>query len=138
VSVENQAAADERTPDLLATPAAVRFLSCEPLLGPINDPWKHCRLGYQDLHWLIAGCESGPGARPCDVAWFRSLRDQCAAAGVPFFLKQAGQLPYIEGVGVDPADPITMGHGSRRKPGRVIELPYLDGVQHAELPTVKS
>lgn len=87
VSVEDQARADERVSDLLATPAAVRFLSCEPLLGEIAfDP---CDLARIDL--LIMGGESGPGARPMHPGWARSLRDQCAiAAGVPFFFKQWG------------------------------------------------
>ncbi len=86
-SVEDQRAADERIPHLLATPAAVRFLSCEPCLGPIDltrflsyvfgDPRLEAR-----LHWVIVGGESGPRARPMDVAWARSLRDQCAAANV--------------------------------------------------------
>ena len=76
------------------------------------------------VDWVIAGCESGPGARPCDVAWQRSLRDQCAAASVPFWLKQAS----------DDIAEITTGPGSKRKPGGVIELPYLDGVQHAAFP----
>lgn len=121
VSVENQAAADERIPELLATPAAVRFLSCEPLIGPVDlKGWK--------LHLVISGCESGPGARPCDVAWLRSLRDQCASAGVPYFLKQARESPDTMN-----AD-ITDGPGSKRKAGGVIELPYLDGVQHAAFP----
>ncbi|HKP08330.1 MAG TPA: phage Gp37/Gp68 family protein [Microbacterium sp.] len=97
VSAENQDTLDERWPDLLACPAVVRWFSCEPLLGDID--LKHmladaaCKAGSL---WLVAGCESGPGARPCDVAWLRSLRDQCAAAGVPFFLKQAVSTnPYV-------------------------------------------
>lgn len=102
VSVEDQVRADERIPDLLATPAAVRFLSCEPLLGPVDldcpriDWMEHPegngirgdRLCYD---WVICGGESGPGARPMHPDWARSLRDQCAAAGVPFFFKQWGE-----------------------------------------------
>lgn len=95
------------------------------------------RARAESIGWLVCGCESGPGARPCSVEWLRSLRDQCAAAGVPFFLKQARQLPYIEGVGIDPSDPIACGPGSRRKHHGVIELPYLDGVQHAAFPEVQ-
>lgn len=128
VSVENQDAADERIPELLATPAAVRFLSCEPLLGPVVVPRHDQSMGpsYSPLDWVIAGCESGPGARPCDVAWLRSLRDQCVAAAVPFFLKQACSF----------GSTIEASRRSRRKPGGVIELPYLDGVQHKALPEV--
>jgi protein gp37 len=105
-SVEDQAAADERIPHLLQIPAKVRFLSCEPLIGPVDlkPQWLHEHPGTLHLgpghypgpaiHWVIAGGESGPGARPCDVAWLRSLRDQCAAAGVPYFLKQLGSRPH--------------------------------------------
>lgn len=147
VSVENQDAADERIPELLETPAAVRFLSCEPLLGSVDiseyfdpcsvpcgeDPWP-------PLDWVIAGCESGPGARPCAVAWLRSLRDQCAAARVPFFLKQAvgciepGKADERGRVLVPARESVAAGDGSRRKPRGVIELPYLDGAQHAAFP----
>lgn len=102
VSVENQETADERIPLLLQTPAAVRFVSAEPLLGPVNiKKWvecctcapdgEHCdSCLYGSLDWAIVGGESGPGARPCDVAWIRSIKDQCKAAGVPVFIKQLG------------------------------------------------
>ena len=117
VSTERQQEADQRIPDLLQTPAAVRFISAEPLLGPIrlnsihvpekaerhDGPWSLCwdaLTGFRatspysgtdnnsKLDWVIVGGESGPGARPMDVAWARSLRDQCSAAGVSFFMKQ--------------------------------------------------
>jgi len=101
VSVENQATADERIPELLKIPAAVRFLSCEPLLGPVSlSPYVNAAGGVTASHgidcdWVIAGGESGPNARPCHPDWVRSLRDQCQAAGVPFFFKQWGELvPY--------------------------------------------
>jgi protein gp37 len=91
VSVENQAAADERIPHLLQTPAAIRFLSCEPLLGPV-EIHRYAMGGLiTTLDWVIVGGESGPGARPVHPDWARSLRDQCAAAGVPFFFKQWGE-----------------------------------------------
>lgn len=86
-SVEDQARADERIPHLLATPAAVRWLSCEPLLS-------HVLIGFdwlRNLDWIVVGGESGPGARPMHPDWARSLRDQCAAAGVPFLFKQWGE-----------------------------------------------
>ena len=92
-SVENQAAADERIPHLLRCQPAVCFLSLEPLLGPVdlslwvNDGNVDCSA---PIHWVIVGGESGPKARPCDIAWIRSIRDQCAAAGVPCFVKQLG------------------------------------------------
>lgn len=163
VSVENQEAADERIPHLLATPAAVRILSCEPLLGPLDltdrlGVWTSCpecgrnvpvdedgcctMCGEDAVHygvdWVIAGCESGPGARPCDVAWLRSLRDQCMAVSGPFFLKQAaecndGYFWEVE-VGGDDYCSVHAGPGSKRKASGVIGSPYLDGVQHLEFP----
>ena len=99
VSVEDQATADERIPLLLRTPAAVRFLSCEPLLGPISfeglfanpaNP-RDGTNALEEIDWLIAGGESGPSARPSHPDWFRDLRDQCQAVGVPFFFKQWGE-----------------------------------------------
>jgi protein gp37 len=87
VSVENQHFADERIPLLLQTPAAVRFLSCEPLLEGL-DLAKH-RPGANQL-WVIVGGESGAGARPCNVRWVRSIVRQCQQAGVPVFVKQLG------------------------------------------------
>lgn len=95
VSVEDQATADERIPLLLQTPAAVRFVSYEPALGPVDfTNWlgeDHDSYAMIDgLNWLIAGGESGPKARPADIAWFRSARDQCRAANVAFFMKQLG------------------------------------------------
>ena len=83
VSIENSYWS-RRTEALRDVPAAVRFLSCEPLLGPLNN------LDLTDIHWVIAGGESGPGARRPKPEWFRSLRDQCAAARVGFFFKQWG------------------------------------------------
>ncbi len=100
VSVENQRFADERIPLLLQTPAAVRFLSCEPLLEGL-DLAKH-RPGANQL-WVIVGGESGPGARPCDVRWVRSIVRQCQEADVPVFVKQLG--PWLRTVGEQPAGP---------------------------------
>lgn len=86
VSVEDQKRAELRIPALLGAPASVRFLSCEPLLGPVN-----LHLGdTPGIDWVIVGGESGPGARPMQPDWARSLRDQCGAAGVPFHFKQWG------------------------------------------------
>lgn len=100
-SVENQAAADERIPVLLTIPVAVRFLSCEPLLGLVNlfndgDPHpiqtpRGVVLPPGALHWVICGGESGPNARPMHPDWARSLRDQCVGAGVAFHFKQWGE-----------------------------------------------
>lgn len=101
VSVEDQRAADERIPLLLQTPAAVRFLSCEPLLGRIElsdvSGWRDAarwlgrmNLGPDAISWVIAGGESGQHFRAMNPDWARSLRDQCQAAGVAFHFKQIG------------------------------------------------
>ncbi len=76
-----------RVADLLHCPAAVRFLSVEPLIGAV-DLSQH--LGTGGLHWVIVGGESGPGHRPMDLDWARAVRDDCARANVPFFYKQEG------------------------------------------------
>jgi protein gp37 len=93
-SCENQSTADERIPHLMGTPAAVRFLSCEPLLGPIRladvPQTMHPRDCAGPLGWVIVGGESGPKARPMHSYWVRLLRDECTGAGVPFFFKQWG------------------------------------------------
>lgn len=103
VSIEDQATADERIPLLLQTPAAKRFVSYEPALGPVDfRPWltSEGECIYVDgrpdrgLDWVIAGGESGPGARPPHPDWFRSVRYQCVAAGVPFFFKQWGAFQW--------------------------------------------
>lgn len=109
VSVENQQWADIRIPALMETAAATRFLSCEPLLGPVDlSRWLGVEYGEtaeiwipemfaalndrvgpaSGLHWVIAGAESGRGARPMELDWVRTLRDQCEAAGTAFFFKQ--------------------------------------------------
>lgn len=83
VSVENSDAA-YRIAHLAQTPAAVKFLSCEPLLGPLS------RIDLTNIDWVIAGGESGAGARPVHIDWARGIRDTAVAAGVPFFFKQWG------------------------------------------------
>ena len=83
VTAENQARADERIPILLGIPAAVRFVSVEPMLGPVDlTPW------LPRLDWVIAGPETGPAARTCDPAWIDHLAAHCTAANVPFFDKR--------------------------------------------------
>lgn len=101
-TVEDQQRAEERIPELLNIPARVRFLSCEPLLERINIQWEfdydhHGETRQSEnipegIHWVIAGGESGPGFRPFNPDWARSLRDQCKAAGVAFHMKQMGGL----------------------------------------------
>ncbi len=98
VSVENQREADARIPELLATPAAVRFISAEPLLERVHlmHHWlPNPNLGGAVLNWVIAGGESGPGARPCDLSWIRGIVSQCQTAGVPVFVKQLGSKPIV-------------------------------------------
>jgi protein gp37 len=94
VSVEDQAAADARIPVLLETPAAVRFLACEPLIGPVSlrpEEWIYRQQG--SISWVIVGGESGPEARPMNIEWARSLVAQCRAAAVPVFVKRLGSKP---------------------------------------------
>lgn len=91
ISVEDQAAADERIPLLLQTPAAVRWISAEPLLGPVDLRKAFMPDGERPvLDWVVVGGESGPNARPMHPDWARALREQCQRAGVPFFFKQTG------------------------------------------------
>jgi protein gp37 len=163
VSVENQAAADERIPLLLKTPAAVRFLSCEPLLGPVSLRWKNStpfgvahprhlkpspdedgRIctneydGLRELDWVICGGESGPGARPMHPDWARTLRDQCVAAGVPFFFKQWGEFsPEYSNHAIDAhycafADQTVVYRVGKKAAGAL-----LDGVEHKAFPEVR-
>lgn len=113
VSVEDQATADERIPLLLDACPTHALVSIEPQLGPVvlRDEW----LNFDALQWVICGCESGPGRRPFDYAWARSLRDQCVPRGTPFFLKQIPDISGAPGAGV-------------------VELPILDGVMWRRIP----
>jgi protein gp37 len=116
ISAERQEEADQRIPDLLETPAAKRFISAEPLLGPLDlvlsyggwpmdvlRGWTQNTISNRypipKLDWVIAGGESGPNARPMHPDWARSLRDQCQAAGVPYFFKQFGEWVEYSQVG---------------------------------------
>lgn len=150
VSAEDQARADERIPHLLATMAAVRWVSAEPLLGPIMLSGERPDQGWnwltgdayevdatpppsrwsgntgRRIDWIVAGGESGPGARPMHPDWARSLRDQCAAAGVAFHFKQWGEW--------EPGDGDTP-HGQQfYKVGKARAGRLLDGREHNEFP----
>jgi protein gp37 len=166
VTAENQQMANERIPILLQIPAVVRFVSVEPMLGPVNlmgipfdrhttmNVLEGCGISTKSpcqsipnawcnkLDWVICGGESGPGARPMHPDWARGLRDQCQAAGVPFFFKQWGEWAYpnqmpddtymnIEqfgnGVGISDA-PLKVG---KKRAGRL-----LDGRTWDEFPLV--
>ncbi|MFJ6619911.1 DUF5131 family protein [Kitasatospora sp. NPDC091335] len=95
VSVENAESLD-RIDDLRTVPAAVRFLSCEPLLGPLDG------LNLENIDWVIVGGESGPGHRPMETAWVEDVRDACDEADVPFFFKQwGGSTPKANGRELD-------------------------------------
>lgn len=167
VSVEDQRAADERIPLLLQTPAAVRFVSYEPALGPVDFNARQFlidkrRFKYtlgRYLDWIICGGESGPGARPMHPDWARSARDQCAAAGVPFFFKQQGEwMPFDDRhhpvrkgdvwlwpdgesrvctyPGAFPANP-RGGHVAMCRVGKKAAGRLLDGELHDEWPTTE-
>jgi len=103
VSCEDQVHADERIPLLLQTPAAKHFVSYEPALGPIRFDRRmfsrisfDCETYYKGLDWVIVGGESGPGARPFDVAWARSTIRQCRESGVACFVKQMGAVSRMD------------------------------------------
>lgn len=162
VSVEDQATADQRIPHLLNVPAVLRFLSCEPLLGPINlkeichDDFLvtdalPSHKAFTGVDWVICGGESGHKARPMHPDWARSLRDQCTAAGVPFFFKQWGEwAPNIP----DGKSRLAKGahhngtigsafisEGAKEilaKVGKSKSGNFLDGKQHLEFPAIKS
>ena len=96
VTAENQRTADERIPIFLQIPAAVRFVSVEPMLSEMEIIQYMIRPDQPVVDWVICGGETGPGARPMNPDWARSLRDQCKDAGVPFFMKKmsgGGQPP---------------------------------------------
>lgn len=161
VSVENQKCADERIPLLLQAPAAVRFLSCEPLLGPLQfsdvshraDAVKQLgKRALSGIHWVIVGGESGPHARPMHPDWARSVRDQCQAAGVPFFFKQHGGWAEV-GRPTDADEVVQISVRSDRwvnraggsvhtdwdtvgmnKVGKKVAGRLLDGVEYSEFP----
>ena len=165
-SVSDQASADLRIPDLLACPAAVRFISAEPLLGSVDIRWS---LGHpytiaggflsrgrfapgaetlRPLDWVIVGGESGPGARPMHPDLARSLRDQCEAAGVAFFFKQWGEwapddsfthLPNETSIHEwfeHPTDPDRVTGHSWRY-GKARSGRLLDGREHNDMPGVQ-
>ncbi len=172
-SAEDQDAANKRIPDLVATLAAVRFVSLEPLLGPIE--LEHIRMSETDEHsvfrtlnvlsgrrghgskfgftetcdplqahldWVIVGGESGPHARPMHPRWARDIRDQCAAAGVPFFFKQWGQwAPVYAGCPPEPAEQTwhilckSDGTPNMVRPGKKAAGRLLDGIEHDGMPT---
>lgn len=141
-SVEDQRAADERIPELLCVPAALRFLSVEPLLGPVDLDglawWADMSDGVISLRtgidWVIVGGESGPKARPCEVGWIRSVVEQCKAAEVPCFAKQLGS--HVRSDEAFPFSPSVDGrvHLDSSKGGDMTEWPEDLRVQEMPCP----
>jgi len=132
ISVENQAAWQARRKWLLECPAAGRFISYEPALGPFDNP------ELTSIDWVIAGGETGPRARPAHPQWFRDVRNQCQTAGVPFFLKSLGEYVPWEDCPQDLLDkPALEAHGrmfirvGKKAAGRL-----LDGREWNELPAM--
>jgi protein gp37 len=140
VTAENQEEADRRIPVLLRTPSRIRFVSYEPALGPIDFrhdteigpmTWlKRYDIGSDPCHridWVIAGGESGPHSRIPEPHWFRSVRDQCAAAGVAFLFKQWGEwAPHIRNDG--------LASLPMKRVGKTVAGRLLDGREHSEFP----
>jgi protein gp37 len=140
VSVENLAAADERLPDLLRTPAEVHWASVEPLLGSVDlreylntDVWALSENPMNHtLDWVVVGGESGPGARPMELGWARTVRDHCQDACTPFFFKQWGEFApnfFTNTNGQYNGGPIWMDRMGKKAAGRL-----LDGVEWNEYP----
>ena len=152
-TVENQEMLDRRFNELAKIPAAVKFLSAEPLLGPLD---LSALAAWRDNLWVICGGESGPQARPMHPAWARSLRDQCAAMGVPFYFKQWGEwLPLNQFDNEDAATsceeaevaknhfwggtwPLNPERGDCRRLGKKSAGRLLDGIEHNGFPQVES
>ncbi len=154
-SVEDQQRAGERMPHLLRVPAPVRFVSYEPALGAVDfrsylpqrcttcEDWlRPTCLHRQSINWLIAGGESGPGARPAHPDWFRAARDACAAAGVPFLFKQWGAWQPVDQSNAPVrsgtrehvmADGTVLFHLGKKRAGRL-----LDGREHSDFPSVEA
>jgi protein gp37 len=137
VSAEDQKRADERIPHLLETPAAVRFVSAEPLLGAIelykDGLWFGPQIDDQmesnrvKLDWIIVGGESGRDARPMHPDWARSIRDQCAAAGVPYFFKQWGEWISAAAPGHSDETGVLMPDGEFLRGRRVLDWSSEEG-----------
>jgi protein gp37 len=123
ITVENQARFDERWPHLRDIPASIKFLHLEPLLGPVDIS---SALPY--VQWVVVGGENGPGARPMHPDWVRSIRDQCVAAGIPFWFKGLGSRVFIPGS--------SQNTGWILKPDKD-EKRLLDGREWNELPEAR-
>lgn len=151
VTAENQEQADKRIPILLQTPAAIRFVSVEPMLSPVDleeylpiydyrPTYEYYRMAYPELgekpillkkglDWVICGGETGPGARPMHLGWARNLRNQCQEAGEPFFFKQWGEWKHINF--------LDDGGEKFERVGKKAAGRLLDGVEWSEYPEVR-
>jgi protein gp37 len=169
VTAGDQKRVDERIPILLETPAALRFVSVEPMLEAVDlsrylkptlvsttgerlqhpDPRVPSTGGTWEwgVDWVIAGAESGPGARPCSIEWLRSLRDQCLAVDVPLFLKQAdicqncyGARRFATGMpnhdGDDEDRVVCEQCDENGQTGKLVKMPALDGIVYQQMPLV--
>ena len=129
-SFSNQEEYDLRRPELDGVPAAHRWLSYEPATGPVDFGVLHCcKDDPMPINWTTMGCESGPKRRPFDQAWARATRDQCAAAGIPWYYKQ-GTKGYC--TDPDKSCPVDCERQTCSLP--VVKKPLLDGVRHASVP----
>ncbi len=141
-SVENQAMGEKRLPFLLSNPAAIRFLSCEPLLGQINlRPWFNTA-GLFPIDWVIAGGESGPNSRPMHPDWILSLLNQCREFNIPFHFKQWGHWVPAELarersktkiLKLDNERPVSIVRLSKKLAGRTLNGTTWDGVPQIPL-----
>lgn len=147
VTVEDQAEANRRIPVLMSIPAKVRFLSMEPLLGPVNlrqlggdHPGTDALRGFDlstrpsRIHWVITGGESGHNSRPSNPQWFRDLRDQCASAGTPFLFKQWGDWVSVSEVEGKGPHHTFDDHRTVRRVGKSLAGRTLDGAMHDGVP----
>jgi protein gp37 len=141
-SVENQTLAEKRLPFLLKSPATVRFLSCEPLLGSLDLRQWFKRDGFYSIDWIIAGGESGGSSRPMHPDWITALLYQCNDFNVPFHFKQWGHwvpVHLVQGeartrvIEIENERPVEMVRLSKKLAGRILEGVTWDGVPHTPL-----
>jgi protein gp37 len=133
-TVETQEYADQRLPHLTAVPAAVRFISAEPLLGPVDiGPWA------DNLDWVITGGESGPKARPSSPSWFRDLMNCCMASDIAFHFKQWGDWAPGQGISLAKARAAAVDDGTMMlRVGKKVAGRELDGKTWDELPVART
>lgn len=133
-TVENQVWADKRLPHLLANQAKIKFLSCEPLLGPLDLSDYAGRARKSPIHWVIAGGESGPGSRPMNPEWLRTLRDFCHKKSIPFHFKQWGHWVPRELLTQEQKQVIMVGDIEMAAAGKKLAGRNLDGRTWDEFP----